>query len=82
MLIYVTIVSGGSQVVGWLDANAAYSSGIPSNNGDPCVDYNYAGNTATVRRITLGATTRTGTVYVRIGFPSSSNKYLTNITKT
>jgi hypothetical protein len=80
MLIYVTIVNGGSQVVGWLDANAAYSSGIPSTNGDPCVDY--ANSTATSRKITLGATTRTGTVYVRIGFPSGSTKYLTNITKT
>ena len=80
MLLYVTIVNGGSSVVGWLDANASYNSGIPSINGDPCVDY--ANSTSTSRKITLGGTTRTGTVYVRIGFPSGSTKYLANITKT
>ena len=79
MLMYVTIVSGGLQVVGWLDGNKAYSSGNPSIDGDAAVDY--ANSTATTRRITLGSTSRTGTVYVRIGF-NSTGKSFTNITKT
>ena len=79
MLLYVTIVNGGSQVIGWIDGNKAYSSGNPSNNDDAAVDF--ANSTATSRRITLGTISRTGTVYVRIGF-NSTGKSFTNITKT
>lgn len=79
MLLYVTIVNGGSQVIGWIDGNKAYSSGNPSNNDDAAVDL--ANSTATSRRITLGSISRTGTVYVRIGF-NSTGKSFTNITKT
>jgi hypothetical protein len=78
--MFVTIVSGGTQLIGWLDANAAYVSGIPSANGDPCIDY--GNSTPIIRKITLGATTRTGTVYVRVGIPSGSTKYIQYITKS
>jgi hypothetical protein len=78
--LLVTIVSGGTQLIGWLDANAAYVSGIPSANGDPCIDY--GNSTVIIRKITLGATTRTGTVYVRVGIPSGSTKYIQYITKS
>ena len=79
MLMYVTIVNGGTSVVGWLDGNSAYSSGNPSTNGDAAVDF--ANSTATARKITLGSIARTGIVYVRIGF-SGTGKSFTNITKT
>lgn len=64
----------------WLDANAAWSSGTPTANGDAAVDVgNSASNTA--RRITFGATV-SGTVYVRVGINSGSSITFTDITKS
>lgn len=57
-----------NTVTGWLDGNAAYNAGTPTNDGDAALDYGIS--TATVRRVTFGPTTRTGTVIVRIGFPT------------
>lgn len=61
----------------WLDANAAYSSGVPSSNGDAALDF--GASSATSKRVTFGATTRTGTVYVRIGLNTNSTKTFTSI---
>jgi hypothetical protein len=80
--MFVTIVtSGGTQSVGWLDANAIWSSGTILNNGDPCV----SAATSTLpytRSITLGTPVYTGTVYVRVGIPSGSSINIKYITKS
>lgn len=63
---------------GWLDANAAWTSGTPSVDGAAAVD---VGNSisATVRRITFG-TTRTGNISVRVGINTGSSITFTGIT--
>lgn len=48
----------------WLDANAKYVAGNPSNYGDPCLDVD--NSTAISRTVTFGSTLRTGEVQVRI----------------
>jgi hypothetical protein len=77
-MILQVMVEGST---GWLDANAAYPGvGNPASNGDPaCV---VGSSTATSRRVTFGSTPRTGTVWVRIGFPSGSTKTIQGITRT
>jgi hypothetical protein len=81
MSIYVTVINNGSQVIGWIDANSAYNgSGSPSASGDAaCVITN---SSATYRYVTFGPTTRSGDVYVRIGFPSGSTKQFGSVTYT
>lgn len=77
MKLYVTVVSGGSQVIGWIDANSIYNIGNPSSNDDAAVVY--SNSTATNRYITFGSVTRTGDLWVRIGFPSGSTKSFSDI---
>ena len=65
----------------WLDANSIYEGyGVPRNNGDPCLLVN--GTTENKKKITFG-TTRSGDVYIRIGFicgsGSSTNKKFSDI---
>lgn len=68
-------------VTGWIDGNAAYSPGTnPSTNGFPALVI--SSSTATTKVVTFGTITRSGTVYVRIGLPSGSNKSFTDITVT
>jgi hypothetical protein len=75
------IMNGSTPVTGWLDINSAYSAGQPTNNGDPAL--NLGSSTATTKVVTFGSPlTRTGTVYIRAGLPTSSNKTFTNITKS
>lgn len=76
-----TIISG---VTGWLDINTPYSSGSPINNGDPAMDSGNSSQTTTsiTRRVTLGSTTRSGSVYVKFGLPAGSTITLTSISKT
>ena len=65
-------------VTGWIDGNASYpGSGSPTNDGDPAMVF--ANSSATVKRVTFGAIPRSGTVYVRIGFPYNSNKTFTTM---
>jgi hypothetical protein len=65
---------------GWIDGNAAYpGSGSPSGNGDPAMVAAPA-STATSKQITFGSTARSGTIYVRIGLPTGSDKKFTGIT--
>lgn len=79
MLMYLTVVSGGTQSIGWLDANSAYVPGNnPSSNGDPAV----SGGNFSSRTVTFGTITRTGDVYVRIGFTASSGIRFNNISIT
>ena len=62
---------------GWIDCNKAYPGvGIPSNDGDAAMVF--ANSTSTVKRVTLGQV-RTGDLYIRIGFPSNSNKKFSSI---
>lgn len=71
-------VDGATPTSGWLDANAAYPGvGNPTNNGDAALDV--GASTATSKRVTFGAATKTGTVYVRIGIPSGSNKRFSGV---
>jgi hypothetical protein len=66
-------------VTGWIDCNASYPGvGNPSANGDPAMIF--ASSTAAIKRVTFGAVTRTGTLYIRIGLPSGSNKKFSSIT--
>lgn len=65
-------------VTGWLDANAAYSSGSPVNDGDPCqVFFDSDGDS---KRVTFGDVLRTGLVYVRVGLPMGDIKKFSGIT--
>ena len=65
-------------VTGWIDCNGAYpGTGSPSANGDPAVVV--GSSSATSRRITFGSTPRSGTLYIRIGFPSGSTKSFSSI---
>ena len=68
------------NVTGWLNGNDAFTPSIPSpsSNGDPCLDY--LNSTVSSRRLTLGATPRTGTIVVRMGIPSGSTKKIIGIT--
>jgi hypothetical protein len=79
-----TVTSGLSFYVkaegatGWIDGNSSYSgTGSPINNGDPAMVF--ANSSATIKRVTFGATPRSGTLYVRIGFPYNSNKTFTGL---
>lgn len=68
-------VDGSSPTAGWVDLNASYPGvGNPTNNGDPALA---PGSTATSRILTFGSVVRTGTLYLRIGLPSGSNKTFT-----
>jgi hypothetical protein len=78
MLLYITVVNSGTQVIGWIDANSPWVAGIPSVNGDSALVI--ANSTAANRYITFGGTTRTGDVWVRIGFPSVSSMKFSSIT--
>jgi hypothetical protein len=75
--LFLNVKVGG---IGWIDGNAAYpGSGSPSGNGDPAMVAAPA-STATSKQITFGSTARSGTIYVRIGLPTGSDKKFTGIT--
>lgn len=78
--IFLHAVISGST--GWLDINSPYSSGIPVNNGDSAMDVGNSTQTSTSisRRVTLGPTTRTGAVFVKLGLPVGSSITITSIT--
>jgi len=77
--IYVRVTG----VTGWLDLNKIYSSGNPLSDGANCYDNTYSLKSATVRRVTLGPGANvTGTVYVRIGLPTTSPITFTGVTKS
>jgi hypothetical protein len=68
-------------VTGWVDGNAAYpGAGSPVNDGDAALVV--ADSTATSRKVTFGTTTRTGNVYVRIGFSSGATYRIGSISAT
>lgn len=60
-------------VTGWVDGNAAYVSGNPSNNGDAAMVV--AGSSATQKTVTFGTATRTGNCYIRIGLFDTAKSY-------
>jgi hypothetical protein len=75
----VKIYAKVEGVTGWIDCNASYPGvGSPSNNGDPAMVF--GSSSATSKRVTFGSTTRSGTLYIRIGLPSGSDKKFTSIT--
>jgi hypothetical protein len=78
MLLYVTIVDSGSQVIGWIDANTVWNSGTPAVDGDAALIF--VNSSATNRYVTFGSVPRTGDVWVRIGFPAGSTKSFSDIT--
>jgi hypothetical protein len=63
---------------GWLDANAAWASGTPIADGDAAVDVGNS-TSATVRRITFGATL-SGSISIRVGINTGSSITFTGIT--
>lgn len=64
---------------GWIDCNASYPGvGSPVNNGDPALVF--GSSTVTSKRVTFGSTVRSGTLYIRIGLPSGSDKKFSSIT--
>ena len=75
----VKIYAKVEGVTGWIDCNASYPGvGSPSNNGDPAMVF--GSSSATSKRVTFGSTTRSGTLYIRIAFPSGSDKKFSSIT--
>jgi len=75
----VKIYAKVEGVTGWIDCNASYPGvGSPSNNGDPAMVF--GSSSATSKRVTFGSTSRSGTLYIRIGLPSGSDKKFTSIT--
>lgn len=73
--LYVKVVGATGTV--WVDANAAWSGGNPTTDGDAMLVYGES--TTTTKKVTFGTTPRTGTVYVRIGLAPSSTKKFTGI---
>ncbi len=72
-------VDGAIPTTGWIDANAAYPGvGNPTNNGDAALVV--GSSTATSKRVSFGASVKTGNLWVRIGIPSGSAKTFTGIT--
>ena len=68
-------MNGASEVTQWIDANASYLGvGNPggSSDGDGGVTSATNGGNGSdfLRTITFGTVTRTGTVYVRVGWDS------------
>lgn len=58
---------------GWLDMNSSFPGlGSPVNDGDPALDF--SGSSTSVRRVTMGATARSGLAVCRIGIPQGSTK--------
>lgn len=77
LALYVRVV-GATPTTGWVDANAAYPGvGNPTASGDPALDV--AQSTATVKRVTFGASVKTGDVWIRVGIPSGSTKKLSGV---
>jgi len=71
-------VDGSSGTSGWIDCNSSYpGSGSPTNDGDPAMVF--GSSTATSKRVTFGTAAKTGTLYIRIGFPSGSTKYFSSV---
>lgn len=71
-------VDGSSGTSGWIDCNSSYpGSGSPTNDGDPAMVF--GSSSATSKRVTFGTAAKTGTLYIRIGFPSGSTKYFTGV---
>jgi len=71
-------VDGASGTSGWIDCNSSYpGSGSPTNDGDPAMVF--GSSTATSKRVTFGTAAKTGTLYIRIGFPSGSTKYFSSV---
>ena len=78
ILMYVTVTSGLTQSIGWIDGNSAWLGGSPKSNGDGALVISES--TATSRYITFGTYSRSGDVWVRIGIPSGSSKNFGNVT--
>jgi len=71
-------VDGSSGTNGWINCNSAYPGvGSPTNDGDPALVV--GSSSATSKRVTFGTAAKTGTLYIRIGFPSGSTKYFTGV---
>ena len=70
--MYLKVMLLDSEVTKWIDANATYDGGDPgaSSDGDAGVSsYTNPGTSGNfLRTITFGTATRTGTVYVRVGW--------------
>ena len=71
-------VDGSSGTSGWINCNSSYpGSGSPTNDGDPAMVF--GSSSATSKRVTFGTAAKTGTLYIRIGFPSGSTKYFSSV---
>lgn len=81
-LLYLRVSGAGvNATAGWINGNAAYPAvGNPTINDDPALDI--GNSTATSKRITFGAASLTGPVYIRVGLPSGSNKTFGSVTMT
>lgn len=80
--IYVRI-TGTNATNGWIDANKAYISGFPTNDGDAAMNSSYVSVSTTVKQVTFGTFgPRSGNLWVRIGLPSGSNKKFTSVTRS
>ena len=92
--MHIKVMNGATEVTKWIDGNAIYDGGNPgtSADGDAGVSATTNGGNGSdfYRTITFGTATRTGQVYVRVGWnvsgltdpESSSTRRLKYIYKT
>lgn len=76
--LHVRVMNGSTSVTGWLDANKVFTgTGSPSIDGDGVLVYSLS--TITSKFITFGETSRSGTLYVRLGLSNTSTVRISNI---
>jgi hypothetical protein len=77
MMMFIRVV--GAKGTGWLNVNAPYpGAGIPFEDNAPAMVSGES--TASVKRVTFGAETRTGDLYVRIAIQQGSGISFRGIT--
>ena len=81
--MYLKVMNGASEVTKWIDANASYIGvGDPGASSDDDAGVSSATNPGTsgdfLRTITFGTATRTGTVYIRVGWNVSGGTSATS----
>lgn len=72
-------VNGATPTNGWVDGNVAYPGvGSPTNSGDAALVVANSNNT--VKVVTFGTVTKTGTAFIRVGIPLGDTKRFGGIT--
>ena len=71
-------VDGATPTAGWVNCNYPYPAiGSPTNDGDPAMVLLTSDHDTKV--VTFGSTTRTGTLYVRVGISTSGSPQFNSV---